>query len=52
MNVGCVFQLDVKEKMEVKNHPQWDMPDEDDEDKDMEEVTESEGSSYDESDED
>ena len=43
--------MDVKEKMEVKSHPQWDIPD-DDEDKDVEEVTESEDDSYDESDED
>ena len=37
--------------MEVKNHSQWDIPD-DDEDKDVEEVTESEDDLYDESDED
>ena len=34
----------------MKNHPQWDIPDE--EDKDVEEVTESEDDSYDESDDD
>ena len=46
----CLFQLDVKEARKVESHPQWDMSEDEDEEKAEGDMTETEDDSYDESD--
>ena len=46
------MQLDVKEEKKIESHPQWDISDEEDEEKEDGDGSESDISSFDESDED